>query len=255
MEILLTNDDSHGSPLFHLAIEKLNSLGDLTIVVPKEEQSWTGKSITRFSPLHVDKIPLYDRQAFCVDGTPADCVNLAIYHLVESRPDVVVSGINVGVNTGISFALSSGTVGACLEANIAGVPAIAISQDLDQATFSHWAEHRAFRSEVIERLRAQSHELMDRVFKLLIESDEDLHRPITWNVNLPFHAAPDCRLTNALLGRTYYKSCFRKIRDHYQHGLDPLDADSATNADAVVVRQGHVSITRIDVHDIGQVST
>ncbi|MBN1141928.1 MAG: 5'/3'-nucleotidase SurE, partial [Deltaproteobacteria bacterium] len=101
MEILLTNDDSHRSPLFQFIIEHLDALGRLTIVVPKEEQSWTGKSITRFKHLYVDEIALFGRGAFCLDGTPADCINWGIYHLYEGRrPDLVVSGINIGLNTG-----------------------------------------------------------------------------------------------------------------------------------------------------------
>ena len=57
-------------------------------------------------------------------GTPADCVNLGIYNLLESKPDIVVSGVNLGFNTGLGFLLASGTVGACFEANIAGLPGL-----------------------------------------------------------------------------------------------------------------------------------
>ena len=64
------------------------------------------------------------------------------YHLFEEKPDMVVSGINMGINMGLGFVLSSGTVGACLEANIAGVPAVALSQELDGQVFVRWLEER-----------------------------------------------------------------------------------------------------------------
>ena len=75
MNILLTNDDSHGSPLFAIIIEKLSTLGSLTIVVPNEEQSWTGKSISYSRRLHVEQFMLNSYQAYCVNGKPADCIN------------------------------------------------------------------------------------------------------------------------------------------------------------------------------------
>ena len=125
-KILLTNDDSHDSPLFHFAIDELQKLGDLTISVPATEQSWKGKAMTRFGNVYVEEISIHGTGAWSITGTPADCVNIAIYNLMETPPDVVVSGTNIGKNTGLSFMWSSGTVGACLEANIAGLPALAL---------------------------------------------------------------------------------------------------------------------------------
>ena len=83
MRILLTNDDSHDSPLFLMIIQMLQELGELTIVVPAQEQSWKGKSMTRFGELYVDRIDLHGTAAWSVSGTPADCVNLAIAKLLS----------------------------------------------------------------------------------------------------------------------------------------------------------------------------
>ncbi|NLC71363.1 MAG: hypothetical protein GX751_08410 [Desulfuromonadaceae bacterium] len=253
MEILLTNDDSHRSPLFEFIIEKLDALGRLTIVVPKEEQSWTGKSITRFRHLYVDEIKLFGRNAFCLDGTPADCINWGIYHLYEDRrPDLVVSGINIGVNTGIGFALSSGTIGACLEANIASVPGVALSQDFDLVCFRHWLEKRALPQSVLGRLREQTETLLDRIFGRFREGEGFLSRPVTWNINLPFVARPDWRMVDAFLGHTWYASCFRRAGDRFYHDLDPPRQDDRLGADGAVVRSGHVSITEIDIRALGR---
>jgi 5'-nucleotidase len=249
MRILLTNDDSHSSPLLRFLVAHLRTLGDLTIVVPMEEQSWTGKAMTRFSPLYVDEIALGDARAFCVDGTPADCVNLAVHHLTPAPPDLVVSGINIGRNTGVGFALSSGTVGACLEANIAGIPGIALSQDLETDVYMHWGLHREFRPEVVEQLSAQTMALLPRITNYLL--DGKCGEPVTWNVNLPSRPAPDCRLVHTFLGHSFYGSCFQKTGDRYHHNLKTYQPDERPQADGVVIRAGHVSVTRLDMRDLG----
>jgi len=252
MRILLTNDDSHSSPLFHLAIDKLRPLGELTIVVPKEEQSWTGKSISRFRPLYLDTILLRDGQAYCVDGTPADCANLGVHHVFAHKPDLVVSGINIGINAGLGFMLSSGTVGACLEANLAGIPALALSQSLEPRVFRAWNEEHIFPSEDMARLRQQTEQLFDAVWQHLSQRPDFLQRPVTWNVNFPFTAVPDWQLIPTVLGHTFYGSCFKLRGDRFQHELEPLQLDTREHADGVVVRQGHVSITCLDIRQLGQ---
>ena len=252
MHILLTNDDSHASPLFRFAIDILKPLGQVTIVVPKEEQSWTGKSMTRFKPLILDEIRLYDDIAYCLDGTPADCANVGVYHTCEPRPDVVVSGINIGVNAGLSFFFSSGTIGACLEANIAGVPAIALSQALDREVFRAWIERRQMPEAEVERLRDQTVRLLDGVFQKLLTRPDFFSQPVTWNVNLPFTAAPHWEIASTVLGHTMYGSCFNKVGDQFRHGLESFEVDARDIADDDVLRRGHVSITCIDMRTFAQ---
>lgn len=252
MHVLLTNDDSHTSPLFHFLIDQLRPMAQLTIVVPMEEQSWTGKAITRFGYLYMEAIRLGDVEAYCVDGTPADCINLGLHHVTPRKPDLVVSGINIGINAGLGFVLSSGTVGACLEANLAGVPAIALSQSLSPATFQQWGRERRFPPEERERLRLQTQTLLARVFDHLLGRDDFWHRPVTWNVNLPEQAAPNWRLVPARLGHTTYGSCFKRYGDRFQHEIERLCEDPRAETDSQVVRQGHVSLTCIDVWALGQ---
>jgi len=250
VHILLTNDDSHRSPLLSLLLEYLKTLGDVTIVVPMEEQSWTGKSMTRFRPLYVDEILLNGTRAFCVDGTPADCVNLGLHHLVPQKPDIVVSGINIGRNTGVGFALSSGTVGACLEGNIAGIPGIAISQDLEHEVYMHWGGHRSFLPETVERLGTGLVPLLPRLVDHLLSGR--LEPFVTWNVNLPVDLSPDCPLVHTVLGHSFYDSCFEKQGARYRHNLKVYHADERPMSDGVVIREGKASLTRIDMRDLGQ---
>lgn len=252
MEILLTNDDSHVSPLFRFAIDKMKTLGRVTIVVPKDEQSWTGKSMSRFKPLYLDEILLQDDHAHCLDGTPADCINLGIYHVCQSKPDLVISGINIGINAGLGFFLSSGTIGACLEANIAGIPAVALSQSLDRPIFQDWLQHRRMAEAEVTRLKEQTDRLLEQVLQTLFKRADFLHNPVTWNVNLPDKAVPDWHMVPTLLGHTMYGSCFKKVGDRFEHELGFSHTDTRDHADGSVVGQGQVSITCIDIRQLGQ---
>ena len=251
MEILLTNDDSFSSPLFHMIMKRLRNFGNLTIVVPKEEQSWKGKSITRFAPLSVDEIKLSGHHAYSVDGTPADCVNIALYNLVNKKPDLVISGINIGLNTGISFALSSGTIGACIEANIAGIPAIALSQKLNRDIFQNWVKNKHFDHDVIHHLQNQHDVILDKILNNLIGSKETFASPIIWNVNMPYQISENWQIKPAILGRSFYGSCFKKVNDHYEHDLNAVYKDTSEESDDMVVQGGNISLTKIDIRDLG----
>ncbi|MEQ8857914.1 MAG: 5'/3'-nucleotidase SurE [Pseudomonadales bacterium] len=248
MRILLTNDDSHDSPLFLLAIRLLERYGELSIVVPAREQSWKGKSMTRFGDVYVDRIDLHGTPAWSVTGTPADCVNLGIYNLLEQPPDVVVSGINIGINTGIGFFMASGTLGACFEANIARIPAIALSQALTREDFRAWYETRSFPPASLERMQTATVELMPTIWEEYVLA---LDEPITWSFNIPdppLH--PD--IVRTRLGETYYRACFARRGDQFYHDLQPFEIDKAPDTDQAVVTAGNVSATRIDLREIGQ---
>lgn len=248
--ILLTNDDSHDSPLFHLAIDALRSLGELAIAVPATEQSWKGKSMTRYGPLYAERIEIHDFPAWSVTGTPADCVNLAIYNLLDERPDIVVSGINIGKNVGLGFVFASGTVGACLEANIAGLPGLALSQELTRDDFMHWDQHRRFREDTTANLARLVATLVPQVWHHLVASH--LGSATTWNVNFPYTpaAVPDIQRTR--LGYSTYRDCFRQRGDQYHFGLASADLDPAADTDDTTIKAGHVSATLLDIRSFGQ---
>jgi len=253
LEILLTNDDSIDSPLLELAIDFLKPMGNLRVVVPKEEQSWKGKSITRFSDMVMEPATIHGVEGCSFTGTPADCTNFAIYNLYgDAKPDLVVSGINIGANTGISFTWSSGTVGACLEANIAKVPAVALSQALDHQMFTEWMENRQVSGAAMNDLRSRVNSQLGDVFDLLAKREDWLRDPITWNVNMPQEPAPDCRPVPAYLGHAFYGSIFKQKGDVYVHDLDSPEIDTAPQSDTAVVMSGHVSVTRLDLTSYGQ---
>ena len=127
--ILLTNDDGVSSPGLAALAAALAPLGRLSVIAPDRNRSGIGRGITIHSPLHVEEVGLTDgRPALATDGTPVDCVRFAALGLFDDPPDVIVSGINLGLNLGDDVTYS-GTVAAALEGTLLGVPSIAASAD------------------------------------------------------------------------------------------------------------------------------
>jgi len=125
--ILLTNDDGIDAPGLHALAASLRPLGDLVVVAPAVERSAVGHAITLSDPLRVWDYPMSkDLTGYAVNGTPADCVKIGCWALLKRKPDVVVSGINLGANTGINT-IYSGTVSAATEGAILGIPSFAVS--------------------------------------------------------------------------------------------------------------------------------
>src|SRR5437764_1264365 len=123
MRIVVTNDDGYRSEGLIALAESLKRIGEVTVVAPVEEASAIGHALTLRHPLRLERIS--DR-VFAVDGTPTDCVNVAVTQVLKALPDLVVSGINKGWNLGDDVTYS-GTVAGALEAALLGIPAIAVS--------------------------------------------------------------------------------------------------------------------------------
>ena len=248
--ILLTNDDGADSPLFALLIETMTEYADLSIAVPAREQSWQGKSMTRHGDVVVESVEIAGHQAYTIDGTPADCVNIALYNLLDRKPDLVVSGINVGLNAGLSLVWASGTVGACLEGNIAGIPGLALSQQLDPATYGYWDTHRSFEPDLLSRLRAATALVMPEIWDTTVLKSSG--NAVTYNVNLPFELSKPT-LERSYLGHSWYQNCFVGSADKgFKHRLQPFERDSHPQADNNVLARGHVSVSTLDMQTFGR---
>src|SRR5688572_14801612 len=121
--ILVTNDDGVHSEGIRALADALKHLGDITVVAPIQEASAIGHALTLRRPLRVETV---HPGVFAVDGTPTDCVNIAVTHVLKKKPDLIVSGINKGWNLGDDVTYS-GTVAAALEGALLGIPSIAVS--------------------------------------------------------------------------------------------------------------------------------
>jgi 5'-nucleotidase len=147
--ILVTNDDGYRSEGIHALARALRDVGDVTIVAPTTEASAIGHALTL---RHVLRLEAIDDRVFAVDGTPTDCVNIAVTHVFKGLPDLVVSGINKGWNLGDDVTYS-GTVAGALEGALLGMPAIAVSvrQTRGDYDFSYAARAAAVMAEAILR--------------------------------------------------------------------------------------------------------
>jgi len=148
--ILVTNDDGIGSPGIKLLEEIARDLSpDVWVVAPEQEQSAASHSLTTRRPLRISEL---SERRYAVDGTPTDCVMLAIKHLLrDHRPDLVLSGINGGGNVGEDLTYS-GTVAAAMEATLLDIPAIALSQHFVDGEAVPWSTAAKFAPDVIRQL-------------------------------------------------------------------------------------------------------
>jgi len=126
-KILITNDDGIEAVGLWTLVRALENFAEITVVAPDREQSATSHSITIHKPIWIKEYQTHEgKRGFAVGGTPTDCVKLALEAIVDSPPDLIISGINLGSNAGIN-ALYSGTVAAALEGAIQKIPSIAVS--------------------------------------------------------------------------------------------------------------------------------
>ena len=150
MQILLTNDDGVYAPGLAAIKQALQRLGEVCVVAPSREQSGVSHQITFLTPLIAKKVFIDDEHwGWTVDGSPADCVKLGTTQLSPRWPDLIVSGINGGLNAGINV-LYSGTVAAATEGAFYGITSIAVSLEYDENEPFHQAAKLA--TEVIERI-------------------------------------------------------------------------------------------------------
>ena len=140
-QILVTNDDGVHSEGIRILADALRPLGDVTIVAPIQEASAIGHALTLLRPLRIETI---GPKIFAIDGTPTDCVNIAITHILKDKPALIVSGINKGWNLGDDVTYS-GTVSGALEGALLAIPSIAISAQRikDETEFGPSAEAAA----------------------------------------------------------------------------------------------------------------
>ena len=219
--ILVTNDDGiHAEGLAALA-EALTPLGDVWVIAPEREQSACGHALTLHRPLRA--VPMGERR-FAVNGTPSDCVNLAVLGFLPERPVLVASGINHGANLGDDVTYS-GTVSAAMEATLLGVPAVAVSL-LDGGSLAHAASAA-------------------RVVAMRVLVD-GLPRKTLLNVNVPPVAPLGVRPTR--LGHRVYSDKIVEQSDprgrtHYWIGAGEPAWEALDGTDMGAIHDGYVAVT------------
>lgn len=230
MNILVTNDDGIYAPGLAALASQLRHLGEVFIAAPSTEQSGVGHSITYLTPLVCKEIFREDRHwGWAVDGSPADCVKLAISQLCPVRPDLVVSGINSGFNAGINV-LYSGTVAAAVEGAFFGVRSIAVSLQYDPN-----ADYAA--AAVVAR----------NVIGGLLKHETP--PGCLYNLNIPteatLHSAPVKVVPMGLeqYGSTYEKRVDPGGRNYYWATWSPPQNIPPDGTDVTELRAGNITVT------------
>lgn len=240
MNILISNDDGYLAPGIRSLAQQLETLADITVVAPERDRSGASNSLTLDSPIRVNQA---ENGFYRVDGTPTDCVHLAITGLLEQEPDMVFSGINAGANMGDDV-LYSGTVAAAMEGRFLGFPAIAVSL-VSQAghRFTHFDTAARVASTLLERIRL--HPLpSDTILNVNVPD-------IPWDELGAFEAT---RLGHRHKSEPVIKSVDPRGRPIYWVGPAGEEQDAGPGTDFYAVRQGRVSVTPLKVdltrHDL-----
>lgn len=129
--LLISNDDGVDSPFLPFFLRALSNFADIDVVVPAQEQSWIGRAYSRHKSLEINEANVGGFTVRSINGTPSDCVNIALAHICKN-PDAVVSGINIGQNVGMPLLWSSGTFAAAAEGASWGFKAFAFSMRLER---------------------------------------------------------------------------------------------------------------------------
>lgn len=229
MKILVSNDDGYLAPGVIALADALSSFADVTVVAPDSNRSGSSNSLTLDRPLSMYQAA---SGAYFVNGTPSDCVHIALTALMQSPPDLVVSGINQGQNMG-DDTLYSGTVAAATEAYLFGIPAIAFSQ-----VGKGWAE--------LDSAACIARDIVQRYTTLLPS-------PFLLNVNIPNLPLSDIKPLKATrLGKRHTSEAVIRAEDPYGrtiYWIGPAGKakDTGEGTDFHAVANGHVSVTPLQI--------
>lgn len=230
MRILLSNDDGYFAPGLSALADALGDLGEVVVVAPEQNRSGASNSLTLDRPLHLKKAA---NGFHFVNGTPTDCVHLAVTGMLDSLPDIIVSGINNGANMG-DDTIYSGTVAAATEGYLLGIPSIAIS--LTSFEGRNFATAGLVARQLVERFIRQP-----------------MKTPVLLNVNVPDIPYSELQGTEVTrLGRRHkaepvVKTVSPRNETLYWIGAAGAAADAGPGTDFNAVERGCVSITPLQI--------
>jgi len=235
-KVLITNDDGIFSRGLKTLWESVAGETDPTIVAPAFDQSGKGLGISFRTPLHIEQVDWEKGSAaWKVNGTPADCVKLALAIILEQKPDLVISGINRGSNAGRTV-LYSGTVGGVIEGAMRGIPGIAFSYEEQESPDA-----------------AIPHKYVLPLIRHVLE--HPLPHGTFLNVTFPFHTIPLKGIKLARQGKGYWlddpsKRIHPDGDNYYWLGGRWADQPEEDNSDVALLRQGYITVVPIHVGEL-----
>jgi len=242
-DILITNDDGYKSTGFVPLVKELSKKYSVTAVAPTKGRSWVGKAITTKKELKIKKITYQNVDMFLLDGTPADCVQIGLYDVAETRPKMVISGINIGLNIGRARTLSSGTIGAAVEGSIDGVRALASSLSIpmkirdNKFDFYHPKNYRLFENAA---------QITTKITSIIINKTFD--GVDLFSLNIPFDATIDTPLAITTLFKTRYGRLFYKKGKTFIHQTPPVEfKNMEEHSDLKALHDNKISLTPMNI--------
>ncbi|MEK6264495.1 MAG: 5'/3'-nucleotidase SurE [Clostridium sp.] len=231
MRLLLTNDDGINAKGIYALAKELEKNHEVIIVAPDSERSACGHSITLTRPLIVREVMLegLKLKSYSVDGTPADCVKIAINELIDGEIDMVVSGINKGLNLGTDV-LYSGTVSAAIEAAIYKIPSMAVSMAV-KGNIENYEVAAKYAGEI-----------------LLTAKENNIKNDIVLNVNVPLLNENEikgikvCKIGSRLYNNCYIKTTLENNDTQYQINGELKDIHDEYS-DTLYFKEGYVTVT------------
>ncbi len=237
--ILLTNDDGISSEGLWAAYHALSPIADVTVVAPAAQQSAVGRSISIFEPIRADEVSIKDVQAVSVSGKPTDAVIIGLYAL-QIQPSLVVSGINIGENLSFESIMTSGTVGAALEAANHGAKSIAFSLQVENQG-DKFEDPRFYRRS-FDHAGKIVRDICHRVLQQGFPPDADVI-----NVNIPYVTRGGYEITR--LAPKLFRTGVEKRLDPrgrpYYWINGPLLTEAEEGTDVHAIARGCISITPI----------
>jgi 5'-nucleotidase len=232
--IFVTNDDGITAPGIRAMIEVMNQLGNVVVVAPDVVHSGKGHAVTIHTPLYMDRIKIDNGKQieYKTNGMPVDCVKLGLAHAVERKPDLLVSGLNHGVNNSINV-LYSGTMGAAIEGAIEGIPSIGFSLDNYD-----WQADLSAAKKIMEKIARQ-------VLK------NGLPAGVALNVNipdLPVNEIKGIKIARQSMDKwneTYDKRTNPFGRDYYWLNGNFTYEDKGTDTDVYALKNGYVLVVPV----------
>ena len=250
---LITNDDGIESRFLHRLVEALLPDFRISVAAPAFEQSWIGRAVTRHGTIEVIKSPSYfppDVEAWAISGTPTDCINIALGNLLPERPDIVLSGINVGYNTTEALILCSGTVAGATEGALWDPPAIAFSHCIPAHLFEGIRDSKGQTTgEFTQSLASAADHARQIAFDTL------QHPPksgTVLNINFPAHTTAktpieDTHLAKIHLGSLYTETSPGKYEFRFNEGTSQ---ESHPQTDRAALERGSISRSLLDFSKI-----
>ncbi len=258
MHFLLTNDDGVQSVFMHHLARALLKFGhSVTIAAPKTEQSWIGAAKSRNRAVEVTKIDLgLGCLTWSIDGTPSDCVNIALDHLLEKAklPDAVLSGFNIGMNASLGFIIASGTIGGALEGALHGLPSAALSQDLTTEIFESIKHSDGKIDAPMEACLANSARRAAQLLPGILSSTPGKSFTVH-NLNFPYPGHPESPVRRTVPAHVIVPKLFSPASDDGSHRLvfsygEDLSPEGLLT-DRTALSRGEISHSVLDYRRLG----